>query len=149
MNNSWEICDNLCSLQKLIFLFFGCLTLLVCCSCATSRIPNHASRIEIDTLYLSNIQYDSIYIMKDKLTDRSKDTIYIKDVSVEYRYRLLRDTIKVVHRDSIPYQVTVIETKEITRPITWFDHLTRATFWLLCGALFVLFVKFVFKLKKH
>lgn len=160
MNNSWVICDNLCSLQKLIFLIFGCLTLLVCCSCATSRIPNHASRIEIDTVYLSNTQYDSIYIYKDRYQDRSKDTVYLKNVSIEHRYKLLRDTVKIIQHDSIPYEVTIVETKEITRPLTWFDHLTRATFWLLCGTLFVLFVKLfrklhasrarsVFKLKKH
>lgn len=107
------------------------------CSCGTSRISNHASRIEIDTVYMTNQHYDSIYIYKDRLTDHSKDTIYIKDVSIEYRYKLLRDTIKVLHRDSIPYEVTIIETRELTRPLTWFDHLTRATFWILLGFLII------------
>lgn len=85
--------------------------------------------------YQLHIQYDSIYIYKDKLTDRSTDTVYIKDVSVEYRYKLLRDTVQIVQRDSIPYEVTIVQTKEITRPLTWYDHLTRLTFWLLIRAL--------------
>lgn len=115
------------------------LALVVACTligCATpAKVSQLVKDVRIDTVYLSNVQYDSIYIMKDKLTDRSKDTIYIKDVSVEYRYKLLRDTVRVILRDSIPYEVTVIETKEITRPLTWFDHLTRLCFWVLLGSL--------------
>lgn len=62
--------------------------------------PKHVSQlvrdVHTDTLYLNKVQYDSIYIMQDKLVDRSRDTIYIKDVSVEYLYKLLRDTVRVV-----------------------------------------------------
>lgn len=104
--------------------------------CSTPRMATQiVHEVSHDTLYLSNIQYDSIYIYKDKLTDRSTDTVYVKDVSVEYRYKLLRDTVRIVQRDSIPYEVTIVQTKEITRPLTWYDHLTRLTFWLLIGAL--------------
>lgn len=105
-------------------------------------------RTSVDTVYLSNVQYDSIYIYKDKLTDRSRDTIYIKDVSVEYRYKLLRDTVYKTQVDSIPYQVTVTKIKEITRPLTWFDHLTRACFWLLLGAVGLYLIRFILKLRK-
>ena len=112
------------------------LTLLTVYGCATPRHVSQLVRdIHTDTLYLSNVQYDSIYIYKDKLTDRSKDTIYVKDVSVEYRYKLLRDTIYKTQVDSIPYQVTVTEIKEITRPLTIYDHLTRTVFWLFIGSL--------------
>lgn len=105
-------------------------------SCATPKhVTQLVEHVSKDTIYLSNTQYDSIYIYKDKLTDRSRDTIYIKDVSVEYRYKLLRDTVYKTKVDSIPYQVTVTEVKEITRPLTWYDHLTRLSFWLLIGAL--------------
>ena len=119
--------------------------------CGTTRhVTQLVHDIQRDTVYLSNVQYDSIYIMKDKLTDRSKDTIYVKDVSVEYRYKLLRDTVKVIQRDSIPYEVTVIETKEITRPLTWFDHLTRFSFWFLIGTIAAfLFIKIKRVLKKY
>lgn len=155
------ICGNSCLIsliKKGILRIFPrpvlyVLALVVACTLIGCATPKHVTQLvrdtRVDTVYLSNTQYDSIYIYKDRYQDRSKDTVYLKDVSIEHRYKLLRDTIKVIQRDSIPYEVTVIETKEITRPLTWFDHLTRATFWLLCGALFVLFVKFVFKLKKH
>lgn len=93
-------------------------------------------------MYLSNMQYDSIYIYKDRYQDRSRDTVYFKDVSLEVKYKLLRDTVKVIQRDSVPYQVTVTEVKEIQRPLTWYDRLTRLTFWLVIGVLLsILFIK--------
>lgn len=73
------------------------------------------------------------------------DTLYIKDVSIEYRYKMLRDTIYKTQVDSIPYQVTVTEVKEITRPLTWYDHLTHLTFWLVIG---LLIATIAFKLRK-
>lgn len=139
------------------------LTLLTVYGCATPRHTTQLVRnVERDTVYLSNTQYDSIYIYHELDKDYRKgipnpssltphpsiDTIYVKDVSIEYRYKQLRDTVRIAQHDSIPYQVTVIETKEITRPLTFFDHLTRAIFWIVCGILFVQFVRFVVKLKR-
>lgn len=126
------------------------LTLLTVYGCASSRHVTQLVRdVHTDTLYLSNVQYDSIYIYQDKLVDRSRDTLYIKEKSIEYRYKLLRDTIYKTQVDSIPYQVTVTEVKEITRPLTWYDHLTRSAFWIVMGVLFVLLVRFVFNLKNR
>lgn len=106
--------------------------LLVCCSCGSTKVVTQTVRdVQKDTVYLSNIQYDSIYISQDKLIDRTKDTLYIRDVSVEYRYKLLRDTVRIVERDSIPYEVTIVETKEITRPLTLFDKICRWSFTFL------------------
>ena len=137
------------------------LTLLTVYSCSTSRhVTQLVERTSVDTVYLSNVQYDSIYIFQERTSDyhmnplnplkpSETDTVFIKDVSVEYRYKLLRDTIYKVERDSIPYQVTVTEIKEITRPLTWYDHLTRSVFWIVIGILFVQLVRFVFNLKKR
>ncbi len=97
--------------------------------------------IQRDTLYVSNYKFDSIYVSHDHLLDRSKDTIYLKDVSVEYRYRILRDTILKVQHDSIPYEVTKIVTKEIQRPLTIFDRLCRICFFLMGALATFLFIK--------
>lgn len=136
--------------------------LLVCCSCgSTKMVTQLVEHVQKDTIYLSNIQYDSIYIFQERDRDYHRglgtlergtlepDTVFIKDVSIEYRYKLLRDTVCIVQRDSIPYEVTVTEIKEITRPLTFFDRLCRICFYFLSGALFVLFVRFVFKLKSR
>lgn len=105
------------------------------CSCASHKqiqtVP--IETIRKDTLYISKEKYDSIYIFQDKYTDRSKDTLLIKETNIEYRYKLLRDTIKEVRIDSIPYEVRITETIEVPRKLTWYDHTARATFWLLIG----------------
>lgn len=127
--------------------------LIACFIIVGCAVPRHATQlvehVSKDTVYLSNTQYDSIYIYQDKLVDRSRDTLYIKDKSIEYRYKLLRDTVRIVQRDSIPYEVTVTEIKEITRPLTPFDKLCRICFFFLSGIVFVLFVRLVFKLKSR
>lgn len=132
------------------------LTILTFYGCATPKQTSQLVKdVRVDTVYLNSKQYDSIYIYKDRVSEHhlgtlepsgtlKPDTIYIKDVSVEYKYRLLRDTIKVTQRDSIPYEVVRTETKEITRPLTWYDHLTRLTFWFVFGYLVSILV---FKLK--
>ena len=124
------------------------LTLLTVYSCSTSRhVTQIVERTSVDTLYLSSQHFDSVYVFRDRFTDRSRDTVYLRDVSLEYRYKLLRDTIYKVQHDSIPYEVRIVETKEIARPLTFFDRLCRACFYLLSGALLVLFAIFLFKLK--
>ena len=122
-------------MKRLLIILLALLSALVLTGCATRRQLQVVERTSVDTVYLSNVQYDSIYIFQDRQLDRSRDTVYLRDMSVEYRYRLLRDTVCKVQHDSIPYQVTVTEVKEITRPLTFFDHLTRLTFWLAVGAL--------------
>lgn len=137
-------------------LFLILITILfVCCSCGSTKMVTQMVRdIQRDTIFLSNVQYDSIYIYQDHVSEHHlgtlppidssgkylnapirTDTLYIKDKSIEYRYKLLKDTIRVVKRDSIPYEVTIVQTKEITRPLTWYDHLTRLSFWFLIGSL--------------
>ena len=146
-----------------LFILIGILsfTLLVCCSCGSTKVVTQTvEHVRKDTVYLSNIQYDSIYVYQDHISEHhlgtlppvnSKgeflntpmrtDTLYIKDKSIEYRYKLLRDTIRVVQRDSIPYEVTITEVKELTRPRTWYDHLSRAILWLNIGFVLLMVIR--------
>ena len=135
-------------MKRLLIILLALLSAFVLTGCATRRQLQVVDRTSVDTVYLSNVQYDSIYIFQDRQLDRSRDTVYLRDVSVEYRYRHLRDTIYKVQHDSIPYQVTVTEVKEITRPLSLFDHLTHFTFWLVVGALLLLIIRVIIRLKK-
>lgn len=135
-------------MKRLLIILLALLSAIVLTGCATRRQLQVVERTSVDTVYLSNVQYDSIYIFQDRQLDRSRDTVYLRDVSVEYRYRHLRDTIYKVQHDSIPYQVTVTEVKEITRPLSIFDHLTHFTFWLVVGALLLLIIRVIIRLKK-
>lgn len=135
-------------MKRLLIILLALLSALVLTGCATRHQIQVVDRITHDTLYQSNVHYDSIYIFQDRQLDRSRDTVYLRDVSVEYRYRHLRDTIYKVQHDSIPYQVTVTEVKEITRPLSLLDHLTHFTFWLVVGALLLLIIRVIIRLKK-
>lgn len=99
---------------------------ILLCSCSASRHVQMqvAEHVLKDTIYLSNIQYDSIYVLQDKYIDRSRDTLYIKDKSIEYRYKLLIDTIRIVQHDSIPYEVRIVETKQVKYTSTWIKYLS-------------------------
>lgn len=131
---------------KLFVYALLCLTLLTVYGCASTRHTTQTvERVSRDTIYINSLQQDSIYIFKDRLIDRSHDTVYLKDVSVEYRYKFLHDTLRVIQRDTIPVEVTVTEVKETQRPLTFYDHLTRLTFWFVFGYLLSLLI---FKIKR-
>ena len=74
-----------------------------------------------DTLIQQAIRHDSVYIYRERLLDRTQDTCYIHDLSVEYRYQLLHDTVRQTMRDSIPYEVRVTEVREVPRKRTVWD----------------------------
>ena len=107
-------------------------------SCSTHR---HAVTVEremhTDTVHIAQQHYDSVFIYKDRWLDRIHDTVYMKELSTEYRYKLLRDTVRMVERDSIPYEVVRTETREVERPLSWFDKLARAVFWIVTGAVVI------------
>lgn len=92
-------------------LSFSLCVLLLAVSCVSTRrtptIPIQSVRT--DTLQLHTLHYDSVFIRQERYQDRSRDTVYLHDRSVEYRYRLLRDTIREIHHDSIPYEVRIVE----------------------------------------
>ena len=94
----------------IVFVIIILIALLIA-GCKGSQHLAVSERITHDTCYISNVQYDSIYIDNLHFIDRASDTIVIRDRKTEFRYKFLRDTIKVVQCDSIPYEVRVIETK--------------------------------------
>ena len=98
--------------MKKLFLI---LTVLTVYSCSTPRMATQVvHEVSHDTLYLSNIQYDSVYVFRDHLTDRSRDTIYVKDIQYEYKYKLIRDTVYRTQIDTLPVirEVEVIKTEK-------------------------------------
>lgn len=123
------------------FWIFLLITSALLTGCGSSRhiqsIPIETQKeiTRTDTIYINNVQYDSIYVSQDKFIDRTKDTILIRQYDVEYRYKLLHDTIyrtKIeIVRDSIPYEVRIIETKEVPYKGHWLDWMSDISFVIL------------------
>lgn len=126
------------SLCVMLIIIIHIIALMGMMSCSTHR---HAVTVErevhTDTVHIAQQHYDSVYIYKDRWLDRTHDTVYMKELSTEYRYKLLRDTLRMVERDSVPYEVVRTETREVERPLSWFDKIARAVFWIVTGAVVI------------
>ena len=119
------------------------LCLLFCtllAGCGTPRKTSVVERVTRDTLYLHQVQYDSVFVSQERYVDRSRDTLYVQERSVEHRYRLLRDTLRIHQVDSIPVIREVEVVREIART-PWYAKL------LATVGLVVVFL-FIFKIRK-
>ena len=45
--------------------------------------------------------------------------------------------MRMVEMDSVPYEVVRTETVEVERPLSWFDKIARAVFWIVTGAVVI------------
>lgn len=89
-------------------------------SCSTHRhateVVTHSAR---DTLYINKLHYDSIFIDRWQSIRQKSDTVYLEQIRREYKYQLLRDTIRAVRVDSIPVIKEVEVVREVTRLPWW------------------------------
>ena len=133
--NSSISCMSLC---VMLIIIIHIIALMGMMSCSTHR---HASAVEqgthTDTVYIATQQYDSIYIYNDKTLDRTKDTVYLRELSTEYRYKLLRDTLRIIESDTIyiPYGVKVEDNGKDSSFLPRFSELAKAAFLLVTAAL--------------
>ena len=109
---------------KLLFLLFLVLLLLLLSSCKTTStsaiVPVHSATH--DTLWLSKLKYDSVYIDRWQRIERKADTVFCEKTKTEFRYRLLRDTVYKTRTDTVPVvkQVPVVKKERYTPPSTKF-----------------------------
>lgn len=107
----------------------GLLLILLCTSCGSLR---HQPPVEVvkalshDTVYVSGWQYDSVLVYQDRFIDRSQDTVYLQNNLVEYRYRLIRDTLRICRTDTIP----VVRTVEVVKPERYVPWYVTLLSWL-------------------
>ena len=120
--------------MKKIIIFL--ILLVVACTligCATSK---KASGVAVasahDTVYFNKVLYDSIYIDSWHHTYQKADTVVVEKTKLEYRYKLLRDTVFRARIDSVP----VIREVEVVREVRHVPWYARALSWL--GALFLI-----------
>ena len=123
-------------MRHLLYLLFC--TLLA--GCGTQRKLPVVERVTRDTLYLHQVQYDSVFVSQERYVDRSRDTLYVQERSVEHRYRLLRDTLRIHQVDSVP----VIQEVEVVREV---EHTPWYAKLLATVGLIVVFL-FIFKIRK-
>ena len=104
------------------------LCLLFCtllAGCGTPRKTSVVERVIRDTLYLHQVQYDSVFVSQERYVDRSRDTLYVQERSVEHRYRRLTDTLRIHQVDSVPVIREVEVVREVART-PWYAKLLAA-----------------------
>ena len=123
-----------CVITTLIILMIALMGLM---SCSTHRVVEQVKEMHTDTVYVTSLQYDSIYIYNDKMLDRTKDTVYLRELSTEYRYKLLRDTLRIIETDTIyiPYGVKVADNGKDKSFLPRFSELAKAAFLVVTAAL--------------
>jgi len=105
--------------DRIGIIFFFVLLMLVMsavCSCSTPRV---GERIVRDSVYIDRLKRDSIYQRDSIYIIVKGDTVFKYQYKYSYRDKLVRDTVAVVRRDSIPYPVEV--SKYVDRKLSWWQ----------------------------
>jgi hypothetical protein len=84
---------------------------LLLTGCKTQQ-PQVVEKVVTNTEYIDRWRIDSVYVDNVKYIDRGGDTIRIVEQKIEYRYKVLTDSVEVLRVDSIPYEVQVVEIVE-------------------------------------
>jgi hypothetical protein len=120
-----------------VMIFFS----LLLVSCKTQQ-PTIVEKVVTNTEYVDRIKCDSIYIDKYVYVDRGGDTITITKTNIEYRYKILVDSVEVLKVDSIPYEVEhIVEVNKMN------NH-QRTMYWLGWIAVLIVGLRLFWKVYK-
>ena len=124
--------------MKKIIIFL--ILLVVACTligCATSRQATQMAVASAhDTVYFNKVLYDSVYIDNWHHIFHRADTVVVEKTKLEYRYKLLRDTVFRARIDSVPVIREVEVVREVRR-VPWYAKVLS-----VLGALFLILMIF-------
>ena len=100
-----------------------CFLFVVACTlfgCATSRPTSQVVEASLrDTVYVNKVLYDSVYIDNWYYTYHKADTVVVEKTKLEYRYKVLRDTVFRARIDSVPV-IREVEVVREVRHVPWY-----------------------------
>ena len=100
-----------------------CFLFVVACTlfgCATSRPTSQVVEASLrDTVYVNKVLYDSVYIDNWYYTYQKADTLVVEKSKLEYRYKVLRDTVFRARIDSVPV-IREVEVVREVRHVPWY-----------------------------
>ena len=92
---------------------------------APMSVPVH------DTVLLTLVQHDSVYVDHFREVAKMSDTVFIRECQTVYRERLKHDTVRQV--EQVPVEVVRTETVEVERELSWWESLRLSLFPVLLG----------------
>ena len=114
---------------------------LLLTGCKTQQ-PTIVEKVVTNTEYVDRHHYDSIFNDRIVYVDRGSDTIKTFEKIVEYRYKVLTDSVEVLRVDSIPYEVQVIEY------VDKMNNHQRTMYWLGWIAVLIVGLRLFWKVYK-
>ena len=124
-------------MKKLVIIF---ILLVVACTlfgCATSRPTSQVVEASLrDTVYVNKVLYDSVYIDNWYYTYHKTDTVVVEKTKLEYRYKVMRDTIFRARIDSVPV-IREVEVVREVRHVPWYAKVLSVV-----GGLFLIIIVF-------
>ena len=121
-----------------------CFLFVVACTlfgCATSRPTSQVVEASLrDTVYVNKVLYDSVYIDNWYYTYHKADTVVVEKTKLEYRYKVMRDTVFRARTDSVPV-IREVEVVRDVRHVPWYAKVLS----MLGVMLLVLFLFKVFR----
>ena len=94
-------------------LYFGILTALVTIGCCGHKqIADFAKEVRSDTFRNDRFKHDSVFVGHERMVESRHDTVFITDLTIEYRYKVVCDTVRIVKCDTIPFVQKVEVTKK-------------------------------------
>lgn len=110
------------------------MAILMLSSCSPRIIES--VRYQHDTTYVERVRVDSIYKRDSVLIHQKGDTVFVYKEKIRERWRLLRDTIRVVKVDSIA--VERIKEIKVDKPLSLVQRAKLGLFWWLLAAVVAL-----------
>lgn len=141
-----QFTDIMSLLKRLVLAF---LLAMSTPSCSTQQVAQRETAIRDfnarassnDSLLLSRQQFDSIYIEHQRWIDYNRDTVWVEEREVKYRYKYLHDTLSIVRRDTLIREVAQVREveveRQIPRPLRWYDYVAYASLLILVMLLFL------------
>ena len=110
-----------------------CFLFVVACTlfgCATSRPTSQVVEASLrDTVYVNKVLYDSVYIDNWYYTYQKADTVVVEKSKLEYRYKVMRDTVFRARIDSVPV-IREVEVVREVRYVPWYAKVLSVVGWL-------------------
>ena len=117
-----------------------CFLFVVACTltgCAASRPATQVVEASLrDTVYVNKVLYDSVYIDNWYYTYEKADTVVVEKSKLEYRYKVLRDTVFRARTDSVPV-IREVEVVREVRHVPWYSKVLS-----LLGVLLLILILF-------
>lgn len=130
-----KILPNIILFILLMLMLIGCTTI--------KYVP--VTSVHTDSIYISKVQVDSVYLHDSTIIRQVGDTIYHTEIKYKYKFKLLCDTFTDIQVD------TITQVVEVEKPLTKWEQTKMELGGVAIGgvifAIIALIVFILFKLR--